>query len=129
MDWKGFAYNRYLMFSLCCAGTRNCDCFNVAIACFSEDSLEFISAVGVEILSWLSGQMTEAHKERIIRKKGTIEKTSVKTLTFSDLMDTYSGRHYIDFLLYPFHSLARSPGCLTTPNGRFIAHSFTSLLP
>jgi FkbM family methyltransferase len=77
---------------------RTCDCFNVAISDTSKESVEFIRATGVETLSGLSSQMTEMHKERIIREKGKLEKIQVKTLTFDDLMSNYPGRTCIDFM-------------------------------
>jgi FkbM family methyltransferase len=77
---------------------RRCDCFNVAIANVSGDSLEFIRADGVETLSGLNAQMTEAHKKRIANSNGKLEKIHVKTLTFADLMSNYPNRQYIDFM-------------------------------
>ncbi|MCL1946968.1 MAG: FkbM family methyltransferase [Chitinivibrionia bacterium] len=77
---------------------RSCDCFNVAISDVSGESIEFIRAKGVEVLSGLSSQMTEAHKERIRREKGEIEKIYVKTLTFDDLMSNYPDTKHIDFM-------------------------------
>ena len=77
---------------------RSCDCSNVAISDVSGESIEFIRAKGVEVLSGLSNQMTEAHKERIRREKGEIEKIYVKTLTFDDLMSNYPDTKHIDFM-------------------------------
>lgn len=77
---------------------RSCDCYNVAVSNTSSESFEFIRAVGVNMLSGLSSQMTEAHKKRIIRENGKLEKISVKTLTFDELMGNYPERYYIDFM-------------------------------
>jgi FkbM family methyltransferase len=77
---------------------RRCDCFNVAIANVSGDSLEFIKAAGVEVLSGLSAQMTEVHKKRITNENGKLEKIYVKTLTFDDLMRNYPNIRHIDFM-------------------------------
>jgi FkbM family methyltransferase len=82
---------------------RQCDCYNVAIADVSSGSLEFIKAQGVEALSGLSRQMTEKHKKTIINEKGKIEKISVKTLSFDDLMSKCPHTHhraggFVDFM-------------------------------
>lgn len=77
---------------------RKCDCYNVAIAEESGESIEFINAIGVEMLSGLNSQMTDIHKERIINEKGKIEKIYIKTLSFNDLLNNYPERRNIDFL-------------------------------
>ncbi|MCL2295445.1 MAG: FkbM family methyltransferase [Spirochaetes bacterium] len=77
---------------------RHCDCYNVAIFDISEKNLEFDRVIGADMLSVLSSQMTDAHKNHITYEKGKIEKIFVKTLTFSDLMKNYPDRKHIDFL-------------------------------
>lgn len=77
---------------------RRCDCFNAAIANMKSDSVEFVRARGVETLSGLNEQMSKAHKERIMNEKGEIERITVKTVTFDDLMSGYPEKRYIDFM-------------------------------
>ncbi|MDR2601798.1 MAG: FkbM family methyltransferase [Spirochaetaceae bacterium] len=77
---------------------RTCDCYNVAIANKSGESVEFIKAEGVEVLSGLTSEMAQAHKNRILRENGKIRKIYVKTLSFADLMADYKGLKHIDFM-------------------------------
>ena len=98
LGWKGICVEPLPDVFKILKQNRRCDCFNVAISETSDESLEFIRAKGVEMLSGLSNQMTEVHKKRIIKEKGEIEKIYVKTLTFTDLMSNYPEIRNVDFL-------------------------------
>jgi FkbM family methyltransferase len=77
---------------------RNCDCYNVAISDKTSESVDFIMATGVEMLSGINEHMTNVHKYRIEKAHGRIEKISVKAFSFADLMAKYDGVTFIDFL-------------------------------
>jgi FkbM family methyltransferase len=98
LGWKGICVEPLPEVFAQLRQNRRCDCVNVAIANVSGDSLEFVKATGVEMLSGLNAQMTEVHKKKITNARGKLEKINVKTLTFADLMSDYPNVSFIDFM-------------------------------
>lgn len=86
LGWKGICVEPLPDVYKILKQNRRCDCYNVAIAENSGESIEFIKAVGPDMLSGLASTMTEIHKKRILNDKGKIEKIYVNTLSFNDLM-------------------------------------------
>jgi len=77
---------------------RKCKCYNVAISDKNEDEVEFIRASGAEMLSGLSSEMSEAHKQRIVNENAKMEKITVKTKTLDAVIQEVNRGGYIDFL-------------------------------
>jgi FkbM family methyltransferase len=98
IGWKGICIEPIPDLFKVLTENRKCDCYNVAISDKNNEDVEFIRAAGVEALSGLKNEMTEFHKERIVREKGEIQIIKVKTITFDELMSYHQNIDYIDFL-------------------------------
>jgi FkbM family methyltransferase len=98
IGWKGICIEPISELFEILVKNRKCDCYNVAISDKNNDNVEFIRAVGIEGLSGLKNEMTEFHKERIVKEKGEIQIIKVKTVTFKELMSNHQNIDYIDFL-------------------------------
>jgi FkbM family methyltransferase len=98
IGWKGICIEHIPELFKILTENRKCDCYNVAISDKNNDAVEFVRAVGIEGLSGLKNEMTEFHKERIVREKGEIQTIKVKTITFNELMSNHQNIDYIDFL-------------------------------
>jgi FkbM family methyltransferase len=96
VGWKGICLEPLPDLFAQLRRNRACDCYNLAM---SDESGEgsFIRAAGVETLSGLESKMAPAHKDWIIREKGTIQRIRVGTISFGDLMGRYPGLKGIDF--------------------------------
>jgi FkbM family methyltransferase len=77
---------------------RRCDCYQAALAGSSSPRAGFIHAVGVDTLSGLESEMAEGHEDWIVQEGGRPERITVRTMTFSELMDRYPQVRTIDFL-------------------------------
>jgi FkbM family methyltransferase len=77
---------------------RRCDCYQAALAGFSDSQAGFIHAVGVDTLSGLESEMAEGHEDWIAREGGRPEHIAVKAVTFPELMARYPQIRTVDFL-------------------------------
>jgi FkbM family methyltransferase len=77
---------------------RRCDCYREALSDTSAPAADFIRAAGVDTLSGLESKMAPTHKDWIAREKGQVERITVKSITFPELMARYPEISTIDFL-------------------------------
>jgi FkbM family methyltransferase len=97
MGWKGVCLEPLPDAFARLRQNRRCDCYNLAMSDESGEAADFIRAAGVETLSGLESKMAPTHKDWIIREQGIVERITVKTITFGDLMGRYPEINRIDF--------------------------------
>jgi FkbM family methyltransferase len=105
LGWNGICVEPLPDIFLKLKKSRNCNCYNVAIAEHSQSNQTYINATsanndvaGTSMLSGLESTMTDKHKQLIKESGGNIEYITVQTMMFDDLMSNYPEIKYIDLL-------------------------------
>jgi FkbM family methyltransferase len=78
---------------------RKCDCYNAAVASVHGENMEFLKVNNdFNALSGFDGFITDEHKKTIHESGSSVERLSVNTVTFDEIMGKYPGVTTIDFM-------------------------------
>ncbi len=79
-------------------GNRNCELFNAAVSSIGSATGEFLKVSKQLGLSGLNHQMPWRIKQGLVKQRLEIEKVTVNTIGFDEVMENHPERTYVDFL-------------------------------